>query len=63
MYLNQHITDYYLERIRHGVGLIVCSVFKMKNEVESLEECTPILMNTSMGLLNEFCQAALWNTR
>jgi len=56
--LNRRITDYYLERIRHGVGLIICSVFKVENEVEALEECTPMLRDTSMGLLSEFCQAA-----
>jgi 2-enoate reductase len=62
--LNRRVVDYYLERIRHGIGMLICSVFKVENEVESLEECTPMLRDTSIGFLSEICDAAhTFNTR
>jgi 2-enoate reductase len=62
--LNRRVVDYYLERIRHGIGLLICSVFKVENEVEALEECSPMLRDTSIGFLSEICDAAhAFNTR
>jgi 2-enoate reductase len=56
--LNQRVVDYYLERARHGVGMIICSVFKVENHVEALEACAPMIRETSMGYLGELCDAA-----
>ncbi len=56
--LNRRVVDYYLERIRHGVGLVICSVFKVENRVEALEECAPMIRDSSLGYLGELCDAA-----
>lgn len=56
--LNRRVVDYYLERVRHGVGLIICSVFKVENRVEHLEECSPMIEETSLNYLGELCDAA-----
>ncbi len=56
--LNQRVVDYYLERARNGVGLIICSVFKVENRIEALEACTPMLGETSLGYLGELCDTA-----
>jgi 2-enoate reductase len=56
--LNQRVVDYYLERARHGVGMIICSVFKVENRVEALEECIPMIRETSVGYLSELCDVA-----
>ncbi|SDP42639.1 oxidoreductase [Desulforhopalus singaporensis] len=56
--ISQRIIDYYMERLRHGIGILICSVFKVENEIEALEECTPVMRETSMGLVSELCEAA-----
>ncbi len=56
--LNQRVVDYYLERARHEVGMIICSVFKVENRVEALEECVPMIRETSVGYLCELCDVA-----
>ena len=56
--LNRRVVDYYLERARNGVGLIICSVFKVENRIEALEACTPMIGETSLGYLSEICDAA-----
>jgi 2-enoate reductase len=56
--LNRRVVDYYLERASHGVGMIICSVFKVENRVEALEECAPMIRDTSVGYLGELCSAA-----
>lgn len=56
--LNRRVIDYYIERIRGGVGLIICSVFKVENRVESLEPCAPVMGEASMGYLGELCDVA-----
>ena len=53
--LNQRVVDYYLERARNGVGLIICSVFKVENRVEALEACAPMITEASLGFLGEIC--------
>jgi 2-enoate reductase len=47
--------NYYLERARGGVGLIITSVFKVENEVESL---TGNMMLVSNGALAPFAELA-----
>lgn len=32
------VVDFYVERIRRGVGLIICLVFKVENQVEALPQ-------------------------
>jgi len=56
--LNRRVVDYYLERARNGVGLIICSVFKVENRVEALEACAPRIGETSIGYLGELCDVA-----
>lgn len=56
--LNRRVVDYYLERARHGVGMLICSVFKVENEVEKLEESTCMIEDSSLNYLGELCQAA-----
>lgn len=56
--LNRRVVDYYLERVRYGVGLIICSVFKVENQVEHLEECSPMIRETSLNYLGDLCDAA-----
>lgn len=56
--LNQRVVDYYLERARNGVGLIICSVFKVENRVEALEACAPMITQASLGFLGEICDVA-----
>ncbi len=55
--LNRRVVDYYLERVRCGVGLIICSVFKAENRIEHLEECSPMIEDTSLHYLGELCEA------
>jgi 2-enoate reductase len=56
--LNRRVVDYYLERARNGVGMIICSVFKVENRVERLEESTPMIGEASLNYLGELCDAA-----
>ena len=56
--LNRRVVDYYLERARNHVGLIICSVFKAENRIEKLESCAPMINDSSMGYLGELCDAA-----
>ena len=56
--LNRRVVDYYLERICHVVGMIICSVFKVENRVEAIETCTPMIGETSLGYLRELCDTA-----
>ncbi|SMD11463.1 2-enoate reductase [Desulfocicer vacuolatum DSM 3385] len=56
--LNRRVVDYYLERARNGVGMLICSVFKVENQVEHLEESTPMITEASMNYLGDLCDAA-----
>lgn len=56
--LNRRVVDYYLERARNGVGLLIPSVFKVENQIEALEACTPRITEASLGWLGELCDAA-----
>ena len=56
--LNRRVIDFYMERIRRGVGMVICSVFKVENRIEHLEECSPMIRETSMDALGELCASA-----
>ena len=56
--LNQRVVDYYLERVRNEVGMIICSVFKVENKIEALQECSPQITESSLGYLGDLCGAA-----
>ena len=56
--LNRRVVDYYLERARNGVGMLICSVFKVENKVEHLEESTPMITEASLNYLGDLCDAA-----
>ncbi|MBF9015117.1 MULTISPECIES: FAD-dependent oxidoreductase [unclassified Oceanispirochaeta] len=56
--LNRRVVDYYLERARGGVGMLICSVFKVENRVEQLEDSTPMIQEASLNYLGELCDAA-----
>jgi 2-enoate reductase len=56
--LNQRVLDYYHERIRHDVGMIICSVFKVENRVEALESCAPMILEPSLEYLSRLCDTA-----
>jgi len=56
--LNRRVVDYYLERARNGVGMLICSVFKVENQVEHLEENTPMITEASLNYLGDLCDAA-----
>ena len=56
--MNQRVVDYYLERARQGVGMVICSVFKVENRIEALESCAPRITESSLGYLGEICDAA-----
>ncbi|SDP51220.1 oxidoreductase [Desulforhopalus singaporensis] len=56
--LNRRVVDYYLERARYGVGMVICSVFKVENKIEHLEKSTPMILEESMNYLCELCDAA-----
>ena len=47
--------DYYLERARGGVGLIITGVFKVENEVEALIGAPPLI---SLAALSPFAELA-----
>jgi 2-enoate reductase len=38
--------------------MIICSVFKVENDVEALEACAPMIGESSLGYLGELCDAA-----
>lgn len=56
--LNRRVVDFYLERAQNGVGMIICSVFKVENQVEHIEESTPMIQEASLNYLGELCDAA-----
>ena len=56
--LNRRVVEYYLERARGGVGMLICSVFKVENRIEQLEESTPMIKEASLNYLGELCDAA-----
>jgi len=55
---NRRVADYYLERARNEVGLIITGCTKVENDVESLEEGVPQITGGGIGYLGELCEAA-----
>ena len=56
--LNRRVVDYYLERVRNDVGMIISGCIKVENEIEHLEECIPRITEIGLGYLGELCEAA-----
>ena len=48
--------DYYLERARGGVGLIITSFFKVENEVESFQVVLPFVSRYALGPFAELAE-------
>jgi len=53
----QRVIDYYLERARGGVGLIITSVFKVENEVETLLGGFPLFSPAALTAFAELAEA------
>jgi 2-enoate reductase len=49
--------DYYLERAKGGVGLIITSFFKVENEVESFQVVLPFVSRHALGPFTELTEA------
>ena len=49
--------DYYIERARGGVGLIITSYFKVENVVESLPVVLPLVSRHAVGPFTELAEA------
>jgi len=49
--------DYYIERARGGVGLIITSFFKVENEVESFQVVLPSISRQAVGPFAELAEA------
>lgn len=54
---SERAVEYYLERARNGVGLIISGCFKVENEIEKLEEGTPLISERAIGPFGELCDA------
>ena len=53
----QRAIDYYIERARGGVGLIITSVFKVENDIESLIGNMHMINQASVAPFGELCEA------
>jgi 2-enoate reductase len=56
--LNQRVVDYYLERARSRIGMIICGCFIVENEINAIEESAERIMDSGLGFLGELCDAA-----
>lgn len=56
--LNQRVVDYYLERAKSGIGLIICSCFIVENEISGVEESAEKITENSLSYLVKLCDAA-----
>ncbi len=54
---SQRAIEYYLERARNGVGLIISGCFKAENDIEALEQGTPQISERAIGPFGELCDA------
>ena len=60
----QRAIDYYVERAKGGVGLIITSGFKVENAIETLREDHPLISKAALGPLGELCEAVHpWGTK
>lgn len=55
--LGTRALDYYLERAKSGVGLIITSVHKVENDVETLVDSFPRISRSALGPLAELAEA------
>ena len=51
----QRAIDYYIERARGGIGLIITSLFKVENEIESIGDRLELISRASLAPLGELC--------
>jgi 2-enoate reductase len=58
--LGPRAIDYYLERVRGGIGLIITHACKVENEIDSLKEGTgfPVITYKASGSFAELAEAA-----
>lgn len=49
--------DYYVERARGGVGLIITGLFKVENKIDAAKEYMNLISHTSLGPLGELGEA------
>jgi len=49
--------DYYIERARGGVGLIITGVFKVENEIDNLGDGVPLISPRAMSPFGELADA------
>ena len=54
--LNQRVLDYFIERAKGGVGLIISTCFKVENEIEPIVPSFPLLSGTSLAPLAELAE-------
>jgi 2-enoate reductase len=52
----QRAINYYVERARGGVGLIITSLFKVENEIETTRGYFPLISECSLAPLAELCE-------
>jgi 2-enoate reductase len=53
---NQRVLDYFIERAKGGVGLIISTCFKVENEIEPIVPAFPVLSPTSLAPLAELAE-------
>jgi len=53
----QRAIDYYIERARGGVGLIITSVFKVENEIDANLGSMHLINHASVAPFAELCEA------
>jgi len=56
--LGPRAIDYYIERIRGGVGLILTTTYKVENEIDPLQRGFPVVTYTGLGPFAELAEAA-----
>jgi 2-enoate reductase len=56
--LGPRAIDYYMERIRGGVGLILTGLYKVENEIDPLQRGFPVVTYTALGPFAELVEAA-----
>src|SRR5512136_2417723 len=54
---NQRAIDYYIERARGGVGLIITSVFKVESQIERNVQAKHNINSASIRPCTEICEA------
>ena len=54
--LTQRVLDYFIERAKGGVGLIISTCFKVENEIETLVPGFPLLTPAAIAPLSELSE-------